>query len=43
MKIFSISIGIPAYNEERNIYYLLESILRQKGPSVQLKHIKYEK
>lgn len=35
----SVSIGIPAYNEESNIKYLLESILKQKPLSYYLKEI----
>jgi len=30
MKIFTITVGIPAYNEEANIGHLLDDILRQK-------------
>src|SRR3989344_6082641 len=29
-KILSVTIGIPAHNEEKNIGYLLDSILKQK-------------
>lgn len=38
-KIFSVSVGIPAYNEEKNIINLLKSILAQKQISFQLKKI----
>lgn len=35
----TISIGIPAYNEEANIRFLLEAILRQKLTNFELKEI----
>jgi glycosyltransferase involved in cell wall biosynthesis len=38
-KLFSVSVGIPAYNEEANIKNLLESILRQKEMDFVLKEI----
>ncbi len=39
IKKFTVSIGIPAYNEEANIKKLLSSLLRQKGNSFILKEI----
>lgn len=30
-KLTSVTIGIPAYNEEKNITFLLDSLLKQKG------------
>jgi glycosyltransferase involved in cell wall biosynthesis len=38
-KIPTISVGIPAYNEERNIQNLLKSILSQEGNNFVLKEI----
>lgn len=38
-KNISISIGIPAYNEESNIAYLLELILKQKERDFYIKEI----
>jgi len=35
-KLPTLSIGIPAYNEEGNIAYLLDSLLRQKAISYKL-------
>lgn len=35
----TLAIGIPAYNEEGNIGYLLESILKQKATSYTIKEI----
>ncbi len=35
----TVSVYIPAYNEENNISFLLKSILRQKGNSFTLKRI----
>lgn len=37
--ILSVSIFIPAYNEEENISYLLESIIRQKQINYRIKKI----
>src|SRR5690242_10839999 len=39
MKKLSVSVGIPAYNEEANIKALLLSILSQKGNNFTLKEI----
>ncbi|MEK7532807.1 MAG: glycosyltransferase family 2 protein [Patescibacteria group bacterium] len=36
---FSITIGIPAHNEEQNIGYLLKSIYKQRGDHFQIKNI----
>lgn len=36
MKKLTVTIGIPAYNEEKNILYLLNSLLKQKQVSYQL-------
>ncbi len=30
MKIFTVTVGIPAYNEERNIVRLLKTVFGQK-------------
>lgn len=38
-KKVSVSIGIPAYNEEANIKNLLESVLKQKEKSFKIKEI----
>lgn len=39
-KKLSVSIGIPAYNEEANIWHLLDSLLRQKlGQNIKLQEI----
>lgn len=37
--IFSVSIGIPAYNEEKNIGHLVLSLLSQRLPHVRLEKI----
>ncbi len=39
MKKLTLTIGIPAYNEEANIAKLLRSILRQKGDNYRLEKI----
>lgn len=39
MKSFAVTIGIPAYNEEANISFLLEGILRQDRHSYEVKEI----
>ncbi|MBI2621971.1 MAG: glycosyltransferase [Candidatus Levybacteria bacterium] len=39
MKKLKVSIGIPAYNEERNIKNVLKSILDQKEKSITIKEI----
>src|SRR3989344_2956137 len=36
---FSVTIGIAAYNEEKNISYLLDSILKQKEKTIQIQKI----
>lgn len=38
-KLLKVSIGIPAFNEEKNILYLLNSLLKQKQVSYQLLEI----
>ncbi len=38
-KPVTVTIGIPAHNEEANIAYLLESILRQKGDNFVIEKI----
>ncbi len=38
-KLLKVSIGIPAFNEENNIFYLLNSLLKQKQISYQLLEI----
>lgn len=38
-KKFTVTIGIPAHNEESNIQYLLRSILKQKGDNFILSKI----
>ncbi|OGE07925.1 hypothetical protein A3I53_04520 [Candidatus Curtissbacteria bacterium RIFCSPLOWO2_02_FULL_40_13b] len=39
MKKFTLTIGIPAHNEEGNIRNMIESVLKQKGPSFKLEEI----
>ena len=39
MKSLAVTIGIPAYNEEANIAFLLEDILKQRQETFQLKKI----
>ncbi|OGK43194.1 hypothetical protein A3A46_03520 [Candidatus Roizmanbacteria bacterium RIFCSPLOWO2_01_FULL_37_13] len=39
MKKLTVTVGIPAFNEERNIGYLLDSILKQKQISYKLEKI----
>lgn len=39
MKPFTVIVGIPAYNEEANIGFLLEDILKQRRETFQLKEI----
>lgn len=39
MKPFTVTIGIPAYNEEANIAFLLEDILKQKREIFQIQEI----
>jgi glycosyltransferase involved in cell wall biosynthesis len=39
MKPFTVIVGVPAYNEEANIAFLLEDILRQRCESFVLKEI----
>ena len=39
IKLTSLSIGIPAYNEEGNITFLVNSILKQKLSGFILKEI----
>lgn len=39
IKKYTVSIGIPAYNEESNITYLLSDLLRQKGRGFSIKEI----
>lgn len=36
---FSVTVGIPAYNEEANILHLLDSIMRQKGENFVIEKI----
>ncbi|HUV47082.1 MAG TPA: glycosyltransferase [Candidatus Bathyarchaeia archaeon] len=38
-KKLTVSIGIPAYNEEKNIGNLLKSLLRQKEKTIEIKEI----
>ena len=38
-KIFTVTVGIPAYNEEANIGYLLESVLKQERKTYVLEKI----
>ena len=39
MKKYSVTIGIPAHNEEANIVFLLNSILKQKGDNYILEKV----
>lgn len=39
MKKLSVSVGIPAYNEEQNIASLIFGILKQKVNNITLKEI----
>lgn len=39
MKKYTVTVGISAHNEEANIYYTIQSILRQKGHSFDLRKI----
>ena len=39
MKRLSVSVGIPAYNEEKNIGKLISKLLKQKGENFVLKEI----
>lgn len=39
MKTFTVTVGIPAYNEEANIAFLLEDILRQRCESFVLEKV----
>lgn len=39
MKKFTLTIGIPAYNEEANIQNMIESLLKQKGTSFRMEKI----
>lgn len=39
MKKYSLTIGIPAFNEEANIAYLLRDLLKQKAENFVLKNI----
>lgn len=39
MKKYTVTVGIPAYNEEANIGYLLENILKQRRNNFVLKDI----
>lgn len=39
MKKYTVTVGIPAHNEEANIYYTIQSVLRQRGDLFDLKKI----